>query len=55
MGSWTSRIVDRGVDPYGLGRWSFLVLRGTGDTKIMVITAYRVCDNKSSGSKTAYR
>ncbi len=40
--SWTSRKLEKGVDPYGLGRWSYFILRGKGDKKIALITAYRV-------------
>jgi hypothetical protein len=25
--NWTSRIIEKGVDPFGLGRWSYFVLR----------------------------
>jgi len=52
---WTSRVEEKGVDPYGLGRWSFIALRGATNSKIYIVTAYRVCDNKDSGPKTAYR
>ena len=40
---WTSRVVEKGADPFGLGRWSYLVLQGQGGIKILLITAYRVC------------
>jgi hypothetical protein len=52
---WTSRVEEKGGDPYGLGRWSFIALRGATNSKIFIVTAYRVCDNKESGPKTAYR
>jgi hypothetical protein len=52
---WTSRVELKGVDPFGLGRWSFLALRGKKSHFIYLITVYRVCDNKDSGPKTAYR
>jgi hypothetical protein len=42
-GHWTSRVIERGVDPFRLGRWSFIVLRGKRGIKILFITAYRVC------------
>ncbi len=38
--NWVSRLVDRGADPMGLGRWSFVTLRGKGVAKITIITAY---------------
>jgi len=40
---WTSRVVEKGADPFGLGRWSYIVIRGQGGIKILLITAYRVC------------
>ena len=52
---WTSRITTTGMDPYGLGRWSYVTLRGKADTAICIITAYRVCNDKYSGPKTAYQ
>jgi len=39
---WTSRIVERGTDPFGLGRWTYFSLRDKGKIKIMIVTAYRV-------------
>jgi hypothetical protein len=52
---WTSRVIEHGIDPYGLGRWSFLVLRGKGGIKILIVTAYRACQQtiQSVGHKTA--
>ncbi len=52
---WTSRVVTCGSDPLGLGRWSFIVLRGKQDTNICIVTAYRVCNDKYTGPKTAYQ
>jgi hypothetical protein len=52
---WTSRVIKSGSDPLGLGRWSFIILRGKQDTSICVITAYRVCKDKTTGPKTAYQ
>lgn len=53
---WTSRVIDKGVDPFGLGRWSYLTLRGKGDKRITLVTGYRVCENTpaSAGVKTAF-
>jgi len=42
-GSWSSRITERGRDPHGLGRWSFIKLIGKNNIKIMIICAYRCC------------
>lgn len=53
---WTSRVVTKGADPYGLGRWSFITLRGSNNKMITIITGYRVCNSSPStaGVKTAY-
>jgi hypothetical protein len=55
MGNWTLRIIDRGVDPHVMGRWSFVTLRGTNNTKVIFVTAYRVCDDRQAGPKMAYK
>jgi hypothetical protein len=52
---WTSRAISSGSDPFGLGRWSFIILRGRNDINICLITAYRVCNDKYTGPKTAYQ
>jgi hypothetical protein len=56
-GRWTSRVVDKGEDPFGLGRWSFITLRGKQDKRITFITGYRVCNSSISsvGEKTALK
>jgi hypothetical protein len=53
---WTSRVITKGHDPYGLGRWSYTTLRGKLSTKITIITAYRVSQKSSLsvGPKTAF-
>jgi hypothetical protein len=52
---WTSRIIKSGMDPSGLGRWSYITLRGKSDTSICIITAYQVCNDRYTGPKTAYQ
>jgi hypothetical protein len=42
------------MDPYGLGQWSYMTLQGKGGMKIVIVTAYRVCDDKQAGPKSAY-
>jgi len=42
-GNWVSHSIDKGEDPYGLGWWSFMTLRGKGIQKVTVITAYNAC------------
>jgi hypothetical protein len=53
--TWTCRIIQRGEDPFGLGRWSYITLRGAKDKKITVVTGYRVCNTttNTAGVKTA--
>jgi hypothetical protein len=45
---WVSRVQAKGIDPYGLGRWSYITLAGKGNKKIILITAYRVCSATAS-------
>lgn len=54
--TWSSGIVNKGDDPYGLGRWSFVTMRGKADKFLTTISAYRVCQKAPSaaGVKTAY-
>jgi len=53
--NWTSRILEKGMDPFGLGRWSYFILRGESGIKVLLITAYRVCVQSPmlSGPKTS--
>jgi hypothetical protein len=55
-GKWTTRITDRGVDPTGQGRWSYVTISGRDAPDIMFISAYRVCQRAGSkaGPLTAY-
>jgi len=55
VGNWTSRIIERGVDPYNLGRWTYFTLRGRNNIKILLATAYRVCTQtvSSAGPNTS--
>jgi hypothetical protein len=34
---WTSRVIEKGEDPYGLGQWSFLVLCGRSDIRLVIV------------------
>ena len=54
---WVSRLQAKGVDPYGLGRWSYMTLQGKGNRLITAITAYRVCKPSidGTGDTTAYQ
>ncbi len=53
---WTSRVVEKGSDPFGLGRWSYIILRGKENKKIAFITGYRVGNTsaQSAGPTTAF-
>lgn len=53
---WTSRVIEKGVDPSGLGRWSYITFRGKNNKCLTVVTGYRVCQTtpSSTGLKTAY-
>ena len=56
-GNWSSRTTKRGQDPSGMGRWSYLVVEGKKNSKVMIICGYRVCSGqniKSVGPLTAY-
>jgi len=50
--NWVSRVLFKGEDPYGLGRWSYVTLCGKGSIKITVITAYNA--TPSPGDSTYY-
>jgi hypothetical protein len=55
--NWTARVIGKGEDPHGLGRWSYVILCGKGTTKVVVITAYNVSQkyNLERGDRTAYK
>jgi hypothetical protein len=48
--NWTSRLIEKGEDPFGLGRWSYMILRGKESTKIAIISAYIVCTQSISSA-----
>jgi hypothetical protein len=39
---WTSYVVNKGADPFGLGRQTYITLRGKRNKKLTVVTGYRV-------------
>jgi len=51
--NWISRIISKGEDPLGLGRWSCMTLRGKGSCLITLVTAY--CPSTAPGESTNYR
>ena len=54
MGRWSSMFDTRGSDKQG--RWSWILLNGKGSKKILLVSAYRVCQDSpsSAGQSTAY-
>ena len=56
MGQHTGRILDKGSDPWNMGRWSYLLLKGTtNDTSLLIITGYRTGSRSTPGGfKTAW-
>jgi len=53
MDPWTSRIIKRGNDP-SLGRWSYLEFMGKSNKRLIVVSGYRVCNQKfDAASNTA--
>ncbi len=55
--NWASRVMDKREDPMGLGRWSYITLRGKGTKWVVIVTAYNICTthNSNSGDTTAYK
>ena len=54
------RVVAKGRDPTGLGRWVWLQLKGRNDKILRIVSFYRPCDGKrqpmdSTGLLTTYR
>ncbi len=56
LGKWSTCTDETGVDPRGLGRWSYIKLRGRQGRKIVAITAYQVCQKHHArvGDTTNY-
>jgi hypothetical protein len=56
MDRWTSRLHSKGEDPFGLGRWSYITLRGKLESLLTIISAYQVSQKSAgaAGPKTAY-
>jgi len=56
-GSWGSKIIKRGQDPTGLGRWSYITIKGKDNIKLTIICGYRCCKGQkieNVGTTTAY-
>mmetsp|Transcript_16534 Transcript_16534/g.23565 ORF Transcript_16534/g.23565 Transcript_16534/m.23565 type:complete len:716 (+) Transcript_16534:576-2723(+) len=54
---WTSRIVEKGEDPWGLARWSYILLAGKKEKRVLSVNGYRVCTSSEStaGETTAWK
>jgi len=54
---WVCRIIEKGENPWGLGRWSYLLLSEKKNRRVLTVNGYRVCQSTaaSSGATTAYK
>mmetsp|Transcript_23721 Transcript_23721/g.33981 ORF Transcript_23721/g.33981 Transcript_23721/m.33981 type:complete len:478 (-) Transcript_23721:192-1625(-) len=54
---WTSRVLEKGEDPWGLARWTYTLLAGKKDKKVLSVNGYRVCSSSEStaGETTAWK
>jgi len=48
---WATRVIDKGQDHLGMGRWSYITLRGKQNKKVTIVTVYNC--GYSTGLKTA--
>ncbi len=53
-GNTIGRILEQGVDPHGLGRWTYIRLMGRNKKIVTIFGAYCVPINSSPGASTAY-
>ena len=51
----TACVTTYGVDPIGLGRWSWYLLEGEEGYQIRVVTAYAPCVSAASNTETYYQ
>jgi hypothetical protein len=49
MGRFSAKVVESGVNPSGLGRWSWLKV-GSGDKRTRIVMAYQLSGSKSTNS-----
>jgi hypothetical protein len=52
-GNWVSRVIAKGEDTFGLGRWLYVTLSGKGERKVTLITAYNA--SNTPGDTTFYQ
>ena len=48
------RVIGKGVDPTGQGRWCYSTYRGKNNIKLRVVSLYRCCKPSSPGPSTVY-
>jgi hypothetical protein len=53
LGSWLHRVIGSGKDKTGCGRWSYITYAAKDDTKVSVVSCYRVCNQTNPGATTA--
>ena len=55
-GKWSGRVKQHGMDPHGLGRWSYTTITGKHGHDVLVVTAYQVCKQSinSVGAQSSY-
>jgi hypothetical protein len=51
--NWASRVIGKGENPLGLGRWSYITLCGKRDRKVTFIMAYNAAN--MTGDATFYQ
>jgi hypothetical protein len=56
VGKWSCSFEERGSDPAGLGRWSYIRIRGRQNRQVVFVTAYQVSQKYGThvGPTTAY-
>jgi hypothetical protein len=53
LGNWSHRVVGRGRDPTGCGRWSYVIYGEKGSKLITYVSVYRVCNQTNPGDTMA--
>ncbi len=51
LNSWTSQVVNQGSD-HPLGQWAYQEFLGRNDRRVIVISGYRVCNQKFDAAST---
>ena len=56
-GNWGRKIIEKGEDPYKLGRWTYIKIKGRNNYKLSIFTVYRCCkvtNHKNEGLTSSY-